>query len=46
MAASALRCNRACGPLDRAVLAEGVVLEIYAFRGGLIARMDISEPGP
>jgi len=32
--------------LNGAVLAEGVVLHTYAFRGGLIARMDISEPGP
>ena len=32
--------------LNGAVLAEGVVLHTYVFRGGLIARMDISEPGP
>ena len=32
--------------LNGAGLAEGVVLHTYVFRGGLIARMDISEPGP
>ena len=32
--------------LNGAVLAEGVVLLTHVFRGGLIARMDISEPGP
>jgi putative intracellular protease/amidase len=32
--------------LNGAVLTEGVVLHTYVFRGGLIARMDISEPGP
>jgi hypothetical protein len=32
--------------LNGAVLAEGVVLHTHVFRGGLIARMDISEPGP
>lgn len=32
--------------LNGAVLTDGVVLHTYAFRGGLIARMDISEPGP
>jgi hypothetical protein len=32
--------------LNGVVLAEGVVLHTYVFRGGLIARMDISEPGP
>jgi hypothetical protein len=32
--------------LNGAVLTDGVVLHTYAFRGGLIARMDTSEPGP
>ena len=32
--------------LNGAVLTEGVVLHTYVFRGGLIAGMDIGEPGP
>lgn len=32
--------------LNDAALAEGVVLHTYVFRDGLIARMDISKPGP
>jgi hypothetical protein len=31
--------------LDGALLGEGRVLHVYAFRGELIARMDVEEPG-
>jgi hypothetical protein len=41
----AVEVRQVARSLDGTVLGEGRVLHVYAFRGGLVARMDVEELG-